>query len=105
MVSARSQDHTVLSSLGASEGLGTGRVCSMGCWLLGVAGKGIGLPQDGQVHQHLQQATDRELQGCTIEQEVGCLEGVPTCPHEHHLEAVETQEGDQRTGTHREVAV
>lgn len=39
--------------LDSSESLGTGRVHCVGCWLLGVVSKGIGLPQDGQVHHDL----------------------------------------------------
>lgn len=84
-----------LSSRDASESLGTSRVHCVGCWLLGVVSKGIGLPQDSQVHHDLQQTTDRELQRSAVEQEVGCLEGVATCPHEHHLEAARRQKDSQ----------
>lgn len=52
--SAHSGGHTSVSSPATSEGLGAGRVCHVGSWLLGVAGEGVGLSQDGQVHQHLQ---------------------------------------------------
>lgn len=82
--------HTSSSSPATSEGLGTGGVHRMGGRLRRVAGKHVGLRQDGQVHQHLQQTAHGELQGCAIEQEVHCLEGVATRPHEHHLDAVET---------------
>lgn len=45
--------HMSLFSLDSSESLGTGRVHCMGRWLLGVVSKGIGLPQDDQVHHDL----------------------------------------------------
>ena len=76
--------------LAASEGLGAGGVGHVGGWLQRVAGEHVGLPQDGQVHQHLQQPAHGELQGRRVQQEVCRLEGVATRPHEDHLDAAET---------------
>lgn len=76
--------------LAASEGLGAVRVGRVGGWLQRVVGEHVGLPQDGQVHQYLQQPAHRELQGRPVQQEVGRLEGVATRPHEDHLDAAET---------------
>lgn len=77
------------------EGLGTGRVHGVQGWLRGVAGKGVDLHKDGQVHQHLQQAAHRELQGRTLQQKVGRLEGVTACPHGNHLDAEDTGQSER----------
>lgn len=75
----------------ASEGLGRGGVRRVGGRLGAGAGEYVGLRQDGQVHQHLQQAAHGELQGRAVQQEVRRLEGVAARPHEHHLDAAGTR--------------
>jgi len=72
--------------LGASQGLGAGRVRSVGNGLLRVGAVQVNLQQDSDVHKNLQESTDGELERGLIQDEVNSLERVPTGPHQHHLD-------------------
>lgn len=58
----------------------------MGSQLLRVTAVEINLHQDGHIHKDLEQSTDGELEGSLVQKEVHGLEGVPTGPHQHHLD-------------------
>lgn len=74
-----------------SQGFGTGGVGDgVGHGLLRVAAVVVDLEQDGDVHQHLQEAACPKLHRGLGEQEVARLEGVAAGPHQHHLDAVNT---------------
>lgn len=55
--------------------------------LLGVESVEPDLTQDHQVNSHLKGATDKELRGSFSQNEVSCLEDVPTGPHNDHGKA------------------
>lgn len=77
----------------SSEGLGAGWVCSVGHGLLRVVAVQVNLQQDSDVHKHLQESTDGELERGLVQDEVNSLECVPTAPHQHHLDAKRQKKG------------
>lgn len=77
----------------SSEGLGAGWVCSVGHGLLRVVAVQVNLQQDSNVHKHLQESTDGELERGLVQDEVNSLECVPTAPHQHHLDAKRQKKG------------
>lgn len=66
--------------------LRAGWMCHVGSRLLRVAAVEVNLHQNGHVHKDLEESTDGELEGSLIQEKVHCLEGVPTGPHQHHLD-------------------
>lgn len=76
------------TDVSVSEGFGTGGVGDgVGHGFLRVAAVVVDLEQDGEVHEHLQQAAGPELHRGLGQQEVARLEGVAAGPHQHHLDA------------------